>query len=447
MNLPESFKNKMITLLGDDAPKFFASLENPSEKAVTVNYDRLKENDFNSLCDFDIEKIENVSNGYYVKNLKFSKNILNHLGIIYSQEPSAMYPVEMLDVKPGEIVLDVCASPGGKSVQILEKLNGNGFLLSNEIVYNRCKILYENLNRIGFKNFAISCNSPEELSTSENLFDKILVDAPCGGEGMFRKENFDPNAYNPDSIDSNSKRQLSILENIKSLLKKGGRLVYSTCTYDTRENEEVIAKFLNSNSDFKLVHLEGYENVTSKGIKTNDYPTDLCYRRYTHLHRGEGQFMAILEKMGEEEISYSEFSNYNYSKISNKDKKILSDNLSSICDIKNIDIAKKNDTFFAVPQNTMSLNNLNIVSIGCVIGSYVNKIFKIDHNFYHTYGDNFYNKINLSDNDILKYLHGEEISVNAQSGICVICYKKIPLGGGKIVNEKLKNYYPKNIRI
>ena len=225
MELPKDFIDKMNNLLGDDAPNFFAALEQPSQKAITVNFDRLNENNFTDLCDFEIEKIPMIENGYFVNNLKFSKNILSHLGIIYSQEPSAMYPVELLDVKPGDYVLDVCASPGGKSVQILEKLKGEGFLLSNEIVYNRTKILYENLNRMGFKNYAISCNSPEELSYCKNKFDKIIIDAPCGGEGMFRKENFDFHAYHPESIDSNSDRQLSILENVKHLLREGGRLV------------------------------------------------------------------------------------------------------------------------------------------------------------------------------------------------------------------------------
>lgn len=447
MELPKSFIDKMTDLLGEDSPKFFASLNNPAEKAITVNFARLKDNELTSLCDFEIEKIEKVDNGFYVKNLKFSKNILNHLGIIYSQEPSAMYPVEMLDIKEGEIVLDVCASPGGKSVQILEKLNNTGFLLSNEIVYNRCKILYENLNRMGFKNFVISCNSSEELKESDIMFDKILVDAPCGGEGMFRKENFDYNAYNPDGIISNSKRQLSILENVKDLLKKDGRLVYSTCTYDIQENEQVVKQFLDRNNEFKLIHLEGFENVTSAGIKLEKSNTDYCYRRYPHLHRGEGQFMAVFEKTEGQELTNTTFNNNNYSKISNKDKNILSDNLSKVCNIKNLNIVKKSDNYYIIPETTISLSKLNIVSLGCVLGSLNNKIFKLNHNFYHTYGELFYNTINLSKEDTLKYLHGEEIDTEKNNGICVLCYQNIPLGGGKIVNGKIKNYYPKELRI
>ena len=154
-----------------------------------------------------------------------------------------MYPVELLDIKEGDFVLDLCASPGGKSIQILEKLNGSGFLLSNEIVYSRAKILYEKLNRMGFNNFAITCNSPQDFIGSDLKFDKIIVEAPCGGEGMFRKDNFDLNAYKQSNIETNANRQMEILNCAKSLLKDGGHLVYSTCTYDRRENEQVIEKF------------------------------------------------------------------------------------------------------------------------------------------------------------------------------------------------------------
>lgn len=157
--------------------------------------------------------------------------------------------------------------------------------------------------------------------------------------------------------------------------------------------------------------------------------------------------MAVLEKIGNENISNTIFKNKNFNKISNKDKNILYDNLNAVFDINKHNIVKKNDDFFILPSTTLSLKNLNIVSIGCIVGTYTNKNFKINHNFYHTYGDDFTNKINLSYDDIFKYLHGEEIEYNAPNGIYAICYNNIPLGGGKIVNEKIKNYYPKNLRI
>ena len=249
----EQFKLKMEKLLGTEAPDFFAALENPCKKAITINTSKVSTEEFEKLADFSITPIPEVSNGYIVENLKVGSHILNHLGCIYSQEPSAMYPVEMLDIEQGDIVLDLCSAPGGKSIQILEKLNGTGLLVANEIVYNRAKILYENLNRMGFKNFIITCASPQEFENTNLKFDKILVDAPCGGEGMFRRDNFDFSAYSKASIETNAKRQLNILNSIKDLLKPNGRLVYSTCTYDILENESVINDFLTTNDNYHII--------------------------------------------------------------------------------------------------------------------------------------------------------------------------------------------------
>ena len=172
MELPQNFIDKMTNLLGDQAKDFFSSLEKPAVKAITLNEQVLSKNNFLNLANFNPTPIEKVSNGYYVDNFKFNNHLFNHIGAIYSQEPSAMYPVEMLDIQPNDIVLDLCASPGGKSIQILEKLNNTGLLISNEIVYNRAKILYENLTRLGFKNFAITCNSPQDYENLDIRFDK-----------------------------------------------------------------------------------------------------------------------------------------------------------------------------------------------------------------------------------------------------------------------------------
>ena len=296
MQYSEKFIDKMNKLLGKDAQDFFESLKQPLSKSITVNFARMNKETFEKNVDFPIRPIPLVDNGYMVEDIKIGKHILNHLGVIYSQEPSAMYPVQMLDIKEGDIVLDLCSAPGGKSIQILEKLKGTGLLVSNEIVYNRAKILYENLNRMGFTNFAITCNSPQDWENTSLKFDKILVDAPCGGEGMFRRTDFDFDAYNNGSIETNAKRQLSILNSIKDLLKEGGKLVYSTCTYDILENEGVVANFLKENPDFTLLECPELNIVTTQGIELQGSKTSYCKRRYPHLFEGEGQFMAVMQK-------------------------------------------------------------------------------------------------------------------------------------------------------
>lgn len=446
MNLPESFKIKMIELLGDDYPLFESSLDNLSQKGITVNFSKINKEDFEKNCNFDISPIPMINNGYYVKDLKFGSNIYNHLGVIYSQEPSAMYPIELLDIQKDDIVLDLCASPGGKSIQILEKLNGSGFLVSNEIVFNRAKILYENLNRMGFTNYAITCNSPQDFLKQDIKFDKIIVDAPCGGEGMFRKDNFDMNAYKQSNIQTNAKRQLEILNTAKNLLKKGGKMVYSTCTYDRRENEEVIEKFLSDNSNFKIVKNRNFERVASQGECKNEEIKTSVYRRYPHLHSGEGQFMALLEKEGNEEIELDSQLPKQFSILYRNNRKQFEKNFQNIADIENLDIAKRNDTYFALPKNFPNLSNLNILTIGCIIGT-MEKTFKINHTFYRNYANLFFKKIELNEKEVSKYLKGEEIDCNEENGVCVITHKNIPLGGGKITSGKIKNYYPKELRI
>jgi len=448
MELPQDFIGKMQKLLGEKAPAFFESLNNPSQKGITLNILRLNRENFEKLANFEHSPIEKVHNGYYVSNLKYSTHILNHLGAIYSQEPSAMLPVEMLDITPGDLVLDLCASPGGKSIQILEKLENKGLLISNEVVYNRSKTLYENLSKMGFKNYAITCNNPKDFENLAIKFDKILVDAPCGGEGMFRKHNFDINAYHPELIETNAKRQLSILESIKNLVKDGGTLVYSTCTYDTRENEEVIAQFISNNPEFKIVTKPEFANVTSTGIKVNNTNTENTYRRYPHLFNGEGQYMAVLKKDGDSQNNYFENLKANeFSTISRKDESVILETFKNVADISELIIYKRKDNFYALPESTINFHDLNLLSIGTLIGTREGNTFKIHHDFYHTYGELFNNKIELEEESINKYLHGETIETNAPNGYAVVTYNNIPLGGGKVTNGTLKNYYPKNLRI
>ena len=450
MNLPKEFIDKMRKLLGSEAEEFFSSLENPSQKGITLNTSRMSKEIFEKEFQEPISPIQKVSNGYYVGSFKFGENIFNHLGIIYSQEPSAMYPVELLDVKEGDIVLDLCASPGGKSIQILEKLNGTGLLISNEIVFGRAKILEENISKMGFQNTIITCNSPKDFENTNLVFDKILVDAPCGGEGMIRKNNFDISFYNPDSIETNSIRQLSILNSIKGLLKVGGTLVYSTCTYDTRENEEVIAKFLNQNPEFEIIEKPEFNDVMDKGIKLDNFNTELCFRRYPHKYQGEGQFMVALKKAHGNILDTKKFKSTicnNFSPINSKELGIIKSTLKDVHDCSNFEYLKRKDFVYVIPKEKLNLRNLNVVSIGCLLGQIQKDTFKIYPEFYHTFGNLFKNKIDLNLADAKKYLHGEELEKDSPNGVYAVTYLDVALGGGKMVNGRLKNYYKKNSRI
>ena len=448
MNLPKDFEQKMRDLLGSQADDFFKSLDNPSQKAITVNFERLKKDVFEKNCDFEIESIPLTQNGYFASIPKFSQNVFNHMGVIYSQEPSAMYPVELMDIRPQDICLDVCASPGGKSIQILEKLGGSGLLVSNEIAFSRAKILRENLTRMGFDNFIITCNSSEELARSNILFDKILVDAPCGGEGMIRKNNFDMNFYSPTSIDSNAERQLKILENVSQLLKSNGTLVYSTCTYDIRENENVIFNFIKKHSDFEIIHKPEFLAVCDSGIKIEDVSTNYALRRYPHRFKGEGQFMITLKQVDCESLPQPKPSLPKcYCELNQKELMTILSTLKGVINIKLDSLVKINDEIYVLPKCKLNLKNLNVIYLGVHVGTLQKNVFKIAHECYHTYGKYFEKKIELNELDVYKYLHGEELSFDRPNGIYAVEFLGVTLGGGKMTNGKLKNYYPKELRI
>ena len=449
MNLPKQFTDKMKRLLGTEFESFTKSFSLPAQKGVTLNTSRLDRKTFESIADFEYERLPFVDNGYKVGSFRFAMHVLNHLGVIYSQEPSAMYPVELLDVKPNDICLDVCASPGGKSIQILEKLNNTGLLISNEIVYSRAKILDENISKMGFENSIITCESTETLKTLSMQFDKILVDAPCGAEGMMRKSNFDMFDYNPNMIPANADRQLEILNNIKGLLKTSGTLVYSTCTYDILENENVIARFLKDNPDFEIVKNDKFRSVLRSGIKIDNYATEYGYRIYPHLNLGEGQFMIALKKIGESEpeIYSKKTSIKRMVELSANELKIVKDTLKCF-KLDNPHFLKKEDDIYLAPKITVNLKNLSVITLGVLVGTLQKNILKISHEFYHTCGVYCENKLELSLEQVQKYLHGDELDTDLANGTTIIVtYLNCVLGGGKVVNGKIKNYYKKNLRI
>lgn len=447
MNLPQDFISKMTNLLGSEAQDFFLSLNSPAEKGITVNTKRMDLKKFKENANFEYMPIPLVSNGFFVNSFRFAENVFNHMGVIYSQEPSAMYPVSMMDIQDNDIVLDVCAAPGGKSIQILNALGEKGILVSNEIVFNRAKILDENISRMGYRNSIITCNSPQELSTLDRIFDKIIVDAPCGGEGMIRKTKFNIFDYNPNMIESNSIRQLEILNSVKNLLKNNGLLMYSTCTYDPRENEEVVSKFLKENSEFEIVYKNEFLQASEQGLEIDG--KSIGYRRYPHKHKGEGQYMCLLKKCGskDENIKPKNTTIKGHVSISQKEQVIIKNNLKNIGNFPDFKYLKKGDNIYIVPDTNIDLKNLNTLRVGCLLGTIQKDLLKLSHDFYHTYGEYFKNKIELQESEVNKYLHGEELDKNLTNGIYAVNYLGVTIGGGKIANGKLKNYYKKELRI
>jgi NOL1/NOP2/sun family putative RNA methylase len=289
--LPEAFIRQMKDMLGPEADRFLDSYNAPRTFGLRIN--PLKKADFAAIMEemtplFGLEPVPWCKAGYYYdEQARPGKHPYHAAGLYYIQEPSAMISAELLDPKPGEVVLDLAAAPGGKTTQIAGKMSGIGLLVANEIHPARAKILSENVERCGIPNAIVTSAAPDELSRRFPLFfDRIMLDAPCSGEGMFRKDEDAISEWSEAHVDMCAARQADILDHAAAMLKPGGRLVYSTCTFNRRENEETITAFCDRHPEFEVAFME---------------------RIWPHESRGEGHFAAILHKAGSEAAGAAEW--------------------------------------------------------------------------------------------------------------------------------------------
>ena len=394
----EYFEILKKDLSENDYNLYLKCLNEKEKHGMTINFNMLKKSSIDLayvVKKFNlIEVFKNEKYGYFLydkemlaKNDVFpGKDPLYHVGLYYIQEPSAAKVLSNVDFKPSDVVLDLCASPGGKSIQILYSLDSDkgGFLLSNEIDKKRVKILNSNIERMGFDNMAIISEDSQVLvKRFDSYFDKVLVDAPCSGEGMFRKSEDAINQWCIELVKSCSKIQKVLIDDAYSMLKSGGTLIYSTCTFSKEEDEEVIEYMLNKHSDLELLKME------------KNYPFNSI---------GEGQFYAIIKKKGEGESFFNSIS--------------------------------KSD-----------LNGLNVIRYG--IEEWEDKsIGKNTHASTHSDKFVFDNIVDLDDGEVYKYLKGDVIKKDLDfKGFCKVTYKKLGLGIAKYTNGVLKNHYPKGIRI
>ena len=446
--LPIEFQERMKTLLGNEYDAFLKSYDEKPVRAFRVNTDKISLEDFEKLNTFSQEKIPYVENGFYFDYDGIGNHPYHHAGMFYIQEPAAMVPVESIDIEPDWTVLDLCAAPGGKSSQIKNKLGENGVLVSNEIVPSRCKILTGNMERMGFKNVVTTCMHPQKLKKEfPKTFDMIMVDAPCSGEGMFRKEEIAIDEWTPENVNMCAERQAEILYCAVKMLKDGGYIMYSTCTFSLEENEMMVDSFLENYPEFELVPTtERVRENTTDGVNFDGCKCkNLNYTRrcYSHKTKGEGQFVAVLHNTNE---CYG-----NTSRIESKKEKI---------DKTVIDFL--NDTLVDYETNNVMMYNGNPVyftpdfpirkgsafACGVTIGEIRKNYIQPHHQFFMAMGTDFKRKIDLTadSDEIKKYLHGEEFNTDCPNGWAVVMVDGCTVGGVKVSNGKAKNHYPKGLR-
>ncbi len=447
--LPLDFVSRMKTLLGDEYKDYEAAVNEAPVKGFRVNTGKISTEDFEKINPFGNEKIPYVDGGYYLDYEKVGNHPFHHAGMIYVQEPAAMAPAESIDIDPDSCVLDMCSAPGGKSTQLKNKLNDNGLLVSNEIIPSRCKILTGNIERLGFKNCVTTCMDTSRLaSIFPDTFDVIMVDAPCSGEGMFRKEQIAIQEWSQENVDKCAVRQREILENAVKCLASGGTIIYATCTFSLEENEMTVDAFLKSHPDFEIVPVKAeVQKASCDGIKFDGCECENIHfarRFYPHKTRGEGQFVAVLRHKGEKQPTLKQ-SKKQTQKLDHVLTAFLDDTLESY---NKDDIVHYGDTpvFYS---GDIEIKKGNAFMCGVTIGEIKKNYILPHHQFFMAYGKDFKRKIELSpdSDDIQKYLRGEEIKAECNSGWAAVTVCGVSIGGAKVSNGVAKNHYPKGLRI
>lgn len=449
INLPKEFEARMKELLGADFEKYKKALEEEPVKAFRVNTDKISLEEFEKINPFSADRIPYVENGFYLGAEKIGNHPFHHAGMVYVQEPGAMMPAECIDIEKDWKILDMCAAPGGKSTQLKNKLGENGLLVSNEIIPSRCKILTGNVERLGLRNTVTTCMDTKRLAdTFPDTFDLIMVDAPCSGEGMFRKEEQAVSEWSEENVKKCAARQTEILENAVICLKDGGYIIYATCTFSLEENEMVIDAFLKEHPEFELVPVkDAVRESTCDGISFDGCECESIHfarRFYPHISRGEGQFAAVLKSTLPSHRDKTD-RNVKSEKIDPVVFAFLDDTLEGY-DKDRVRMYNGNPVYF---RDDFEIKKGTAFSCGVTIGEIKKNYIQPHHQFFMAMGKDFRRKVELdpASEEIKKYLHGEEIEVNCEKGWAVVTTAGCSVGGIKVANGKGKNHYPKGLRL
>lgn len=434
----------MKKILEDDYQKFLESYRQPPCKAVRVNTLKCSPEEFSRRAPFALAPVPFCPEGFYVEQEGLGRHPYHHAGVYYVQEPSAMSAVAALDPQPGERILDLCAAPGGKSTQIAARLGGRGLLVSNEYVPSRANILLSNIERMGILNAVVTNLHPGPLcSRFAGAFDRVLVDAPCSGEGMFRKDPRAVQEWSEEHSQSCAVRQLGILESAKTAVKPGGVLVYSTCTFSLEENEKVVCSFLETNPDFSLEAIPCEFGSASKQewLDTN-YDLSKMHRIFPY-QGGEGHFVARLRRDGDGTGEWTPRRCGSTDPLFEEFWRSLFD-----CPVPET-VSVVRDTVYILPEQAPALDGVKVVRAGILAGKLVKNRFVPSHQLvrcgYPVLKSQLLD-LDLQDERVYSYLRGMEIPCGGQKGWCAVAVDGFVLGLGKASSGRMKNHYPKGLR-
>ena len=427
INLPERFEERMRQQLGSELPAFLHALQEPPARGLRLN--PLKPSDAAARYNLT-ERIPWSEGSYFIPaDSSAGAGILHAAGAFYIQEPGAMIPAEVLNAQPGETVLDFCAAPGGKSTQIGCAMKGEGLLVCNEPVPKRAQILSGNIERIGLPNTIVTCEWPQKLARQwPEAFDAVLVDAPCSGEGMFRRDPETRNEWTAEKASGCAARQREILSAAASLVRPGGRLVYSTCTYNPAENEENVRWFTENFAEF---HSEPFAlpGIDAAGGMFTCYP---------HRLKGEGQFAALFRKDGDAPARMPE--DHSLKTPSGAEYNVFRSAFPSFPEPTHI----FGNTYISVPK-LPDLNGIRSIRIGLHLGETRGKTAVPDHAAALCFRSPAVRQMTISPEQAVKYISGETIPGEAEGWVLVRCLD-LNIGWGKGSGGVIKNHYPKGLR-
>ena len=469
--LPEQFTERMKNMLGEEYEEFENSYAREKMQALRFNPLKGEKEAFLKKVPFSLQPVSWSENGYYYeKEDTPGKHPYHEAGVYYIQEPSAQLPASLLQARPGERILDLCSAPGGKATQIAGAMNGEGLLICNEYVASRAKILSENAERMGIRNALVVNETPQRLADIfPGYFHRIMVDAPCSGEGMFRKNEEAHTEWSPENVQMCADRQDEILEAAADMLMPGGRIVYSTCTFAPLENECSIARFLIKHPDFKVVGVPFSEGMKPGNPNWAEAEMDglnesikeqlrKTIRLWPHIIKGEGHFAAVLQKEGElaEDLNAVVFSRNGLEKTSPlKDCKELEEFLKKEIKASWLSTGKSNsylkfkDNVYLLPKEMPGLKGLKVQRSGLQIGVLLKNRFEPSHalalaltpqEVVHTWN------LDGDSEEARNYLKGGTFAAEGEKGWYLITVDGYSMGWGKLAGGIMKNHYPKGLR-
>ena len=464
-DLPQSFLDSMKEILGEDYEAFLAGFDGQRQYGLRVNTLKMNLEEFERIAPFHLKKVPWISNGYFYEAEDApAKHPFYSAGLYYLQEPSAMTPASRLKVQPGERVLDLCAAPGGKATELGAALQGEGLLVANDINTARARALLRNLELFGISNSFVTNEPPHVLAERfPEFFHKIMVDAPCSGEGMFRKNPAVVDSWQEKGPEYFSKLQRDIIVQAADMLLPGGMMFYSTCTFSPLENEKTITHLLKERPDMEVIPMEDYEGfaegLTSYRGEVFDESCKLCRRIWPHKMSGEGHFMALLHKKNgvqqqvQQTVSQSSIW-WEKCKGLNKEQKAAAEDFFSHVNIaydeKRIDV--RGDNLYYLPAPKYDGRGLHFLRNGLFMGEFKKKRFEPSQPFaLALHAQDFDQVLDFPADDerLSRYLRGETLDVSdliagekKRKGWQLVMVAGHPLGFGKLVNNNLKNKYP-----